>query len=130
MSEQLYRHLVDGGVNFDYYMKYAMSPDQDMPHGTIVRYNANGLPVSFFAQVAPFWGMMYDGDMLYRRGAYSGTADQFAGTMLKNRMFVPVKQSDLVDVEECSNGMFDSAEMSGFTTLHPGRYAIVRQNDR
>ncbi len=130
MSEQLYRLTVDGDVNFGYYMKYAMSSDLEMPHGTIVHRDVNGLPIGFFVQVAPFWGMMYDGDTFYRRGGFGGTDDQLVGHALNRRLFVPVKRSDLVVVEECSNGVFDSAEMNGFTTLHPGRYAIVRQNER
>lgn len=129
MSEQLYRLVVDGNVNFDYYMNHAVSPDLDMPHGTIVRYDPHGLPVGFFVRVAPFWGMMYDRDTLYRRGPYGGTSDHFVGNVLKNRLFVPVKQADLVVVEEFTNGAFESAEMSGFTTLDPGRYAIVRRRD-
>ena len=130
MSAQLYRHVVAGGVNYDYYMRHATSADQDMPHGTIVQHDAKGSPVGFFVRVAPYWGMMYDHDTLYRRGPYGGTSDQFVGNVLKNRLFVPVKQCDRVIVEEFSNGVFDSAEMSGFTTLDPGRYAVVRQRDR
>ena len=130
MSAQLYRHVVDGDVNYDYYMRHATSVDQDMPHGTIVQYDTEGLPVGFFVRVAPFWGMMYDGDTLYRRSGYGGTSDHYAGSVLKNRLFTPVKQCDLVVVEEFSNGVFDSGQMSGFTTLDPGRYAVVRQRDR
>ncbi|MCL1598280.1 MAG: hypothetical protein M3094_03785, partial [Actinomycetia bacterium] len=73
MSEPLYRLIVEGNTNFDYYMRHVMSPDLQMPHGTIARYDANGLPVGFFVRVAPFWGMMYDHDTLYRRGGYGGT---------------------------------------------------------
>jgi hypothetical protein len=73
---------------------------------------------------------MYDGDTLYRRRGFGGTDDQLAGHALNRRLFVPVKLSDLVVVEEYSNGAFESVEMSGFTTLHPGRYAVVRQSAR
>ena len=44
---------VDGDVNYDYYMRHAMSVDQDMPHGTIVQYDTEGSPVGFFVRVAP-----------------------------------------------------------------------------
>ncbi len=130
MSEQLYRLTVDGDVNFDYYMRYAMSPDLEMPHGTIVHRDSGGRPVGFFVWVAPFWGMMYEGDTLYRRGGFGGTADQLAGHALNRRLFVPVKQADAIVVDEFTNGAFESAEMNGFTTLDPGRYAVVKQRDR
>ena len=130
MITQLYRHIVEDDVNFNYFMAFATSPDPDMPDGTIVQRDTNGVPVGFFLRVAPFWGMMYDGDTLYRRGAFGGTADQYAGHVLSRRLFTPVKQSDLVVVEEFSAGVFDSAQMSGITTLDPGRYAVVRQRDR
>jgi hypothetical protein len=45
VSEHLYRLTVDGDVNFDYYMRYAMSPDREMPHGTIVHRDTNGQAV-------------------------------------------------------------------------------------
>jgi hypothetical protein len=128
VSEQLYRHVV-GGTNFGYYMEHAESGDEDMPHGTIAQRDARGRPIGFFVRVAPFWGMMYDRDTLYRRGPYGGTSDQFAGHVLKSRLFSPVKQADLVVVEEFTNGVFESAKMSGFTTLDPGRYSIVRHRD-
>lgn len=129
MSEQLYRHVVDGNTNFDHYMECAMSPDPEMPHGTITQRDASGLPVGFFVRVAPFWGMMYDGDTLYRRGGSGGPSDQFVGHILGKGLFTPVKQAGLVIVEEFANGAFESAEMSGFTTMDPGRYAIVRQRE-
>ncbi len=126
MSEQLYRLIVDGNTSFDYYMEEARSGDEGMSHGTIVQRDVYGGPIGFFVRVAPFWGMMYDGDTLYRRGPYGGTSDQFAGNVLKSRLFTPVKQAGLVVVDEFTNGAFKSAQMSGFTTLDPGRYAIVR----
>lgn len=129
MSKQLYRHVGDDDVNFDYYMGHATSPDTEMPHGTTIERDPRGLPIGFFIRVAPFWGMMYAGDTLYRREPYGGTSDQFVGHVLKSRLFTPVKQADLIIVEEFTNGAFESDQMCGFTKLDPGRYAVVRQRD-
>jgi hypothetical protein len=129
VSKQLYRHVGDDNVNFDYDMRHATSPGAEMPHGTMIERDPRGLPIGFFVPVAPFWGMMYDRDTLYRRGSFGGTSDQFVGNVLKNRLFTPVKQADLIIVEEFTNGVFESDQMSGFTKLDPGRYAVVRQRD-
>ena len=129
MSEPLYRLIAEGNTNFDFYLRHALSDDQDMPHGTIVRYDSTGTPIGFFIRVAPFWGDMYDGDTLYRRGGHGGPGDQKVGWVLKEHLFVPVKHVPII-VDKFTKLLADSEEGSGFTTMSPGRYAVVRKKRR
>ena len=69
---------------------------------------------------------MYHGDTLYRRSSNGGTSDQAVGWILRKHLFTPVRPSDLVVVEEFSNGEINSETMHGFTTLQPGRYTVVK----
>ena len=128
MSEQLYRHIVAGNVNFDYYLRLTELGEGPLPDGTRTERDTGGRPVGFFIQVSPYWGQMYDGDTLYRRSAVGGTADQGAGFYLKQHLFAPVRPSDLTIVKEFSNGEINSETVNGFTTLAPGCYTVVEMS--
>lgn len=97
MQEQLYRQIVEGNTNFDFYMRSIEDAGRDM-RGAIAQYDADGHPVGFFIPVAPFWGAMYDTGTLYQRGAQGGTSDQFAGSAIQNGLFVPVDTSSYCNV--------------------------------
>ena len=129
MSAQLYRHIVAGNVNFDYYLRLTELGEGPLPDGTRTERDTSGRPVGFFVQVSPSWGQMYDGDTLYRRSAVGGIADQGAGFCLERRLFSPVRPSDLMIVKEFSNGEITSETVNGFTTLAPGRYTVVEVRD-
>jgi len=107
MQEQLYRHIVEGDTNFDFYRGSIEDANHDM-RGTIAQYDADGHPVGFFIPVSPHWGAMYDTETLYKRGGQGGTSDQLVGHVLKQGLFVPVDTSSYCNVASHSPTAVDT----------------------